>query len=253
MNLSLRDIFQIGKNAVQLFPADPDSPCLQLQAFRVLTRGGGATEIATENLGAVPTDKDNPFFWSRRWHNNKYSPNALEFDFPILTMFETFGETPTTPFVKPFGRTYTIELAVFDKYQDDCVDGTYTGCKARTINDIYLDTGTLLDSVLQYFGGMVIAATATDSTPKLYYKPWLVSAYELGAIGPYNVTDMIGNQLFAQNKQVRFSRVDRFAANKIFGTKCQIVFTTNNCETIDYDLELPDFGTLAFEAGCRNS
>jgi hypothetical protein len=251
MNLSLRDIFQIGKNAVQLFPANPESPCLQLQAFRVLTRGGGATEIATENLGAVPTDKDNPFFWSRKWHNNKYSPNALEFDFPILTMFETFGETSTTPFVKPFGRTYTIELAVFDKYQDDCVDGKYTGCKARTINDIYLDTGTLLDSALRYIGGTVGATTA-DGVERIYYRPWLESAYALGGVGAYNITWMLGNQLFAQNKAVRFSRVDRFAANNIFGTKCQIVFTTNNCETIDYDLELPDFGTLAFEAGCKN-
>lgn len=251
MNLSLREVFQIGKNAVQLFPANPDNPCLQLQAFRVLTRGGGATEITTENLGAVPTDKDNPFFWSRKWHNNKYSPNALAFDFPILTMFETFGETNTTPFQKPFGRTYTIELAVFDKYQDDCVDGKYTGCKARTVNDIYLDTGTLLDSALQYMGGMV-ETTFADGSKKWYYRPWLEYATAQGIVGPNNITSIIGSVLNAQNKQVRFSRVDRFAANKIFGTKCQIVFTTNNCETIDYNLELPDFGSVAFEAGCRN-
>ena len=54
------------------------------------------------------------------------------------------------------------------------------------------------------------------------------------------------------NKQVRFSRVDRFATQKIFGTKCQIVFMTNNCETIDYNLELPDFGAVGFEAGRTN-
>lgn len=251
MNLSLRDIFQIGKNAVQLFPANPDNPCLQLQAFRVLTRGGGATEIGTENLGAVPTDKGNPFFWSRKWHNNGYSPNALTFDYPILTMFETVGETGTTPFVKPFGRIYTIELAVFDTYQEDCVGGKHTGCKARTINDIYLDTGILLDSVLQYFGGTV-QATVDGGTAKMYYKPWLESALALGAISSYSNVFPLGNQLNPQNKQVRFARVDRYATQKIFGTKCQIIFTTNNCETIDYDLELPDFGSVAFEAGCRN-
>ena len=251
MNLSLRDIFQIGKNAVQLFPANPESPCLQLQAFRVLTRGGGSTEIGTDNLGAVPTDKDNPFFWSRKWHNNGYKPGALTFDYPILTMFETFGETVTTPFVKPFGRTYTIELAVFDTYQEDCVDGKYKGCKARTINDIYLDTGTLLDTALQYFGGMV-EATVDGGAAKMYYKPWLESSLAAGVITTYNIAGMLGNQLYSQNKAVRFSRVDRFATQKIFGTKCQIVFTTNNCETIDYNLELPDFGSVAFEAGCTN-
>ena len=251
MNLSLRDIFQIGKNVIQLFPANPESPCLQLQAFRVLTRGGGATEIGTENLGAVPTDKDSPFFWSRKWHNSGYSPNALTFDYPILTMFETVGETTTTPFVKPFGRTYTIELNVMDKYADACVDGAYSGCKARTINDIYLDTGILLDSVLQYLGGMV-EAVVDGGAAKMYYGPWLESALALGAVSSYTITGILGNQLNPQNKQVRFSRVDRFATQKIFGTKCQIVFTTNNCETIDYDLELPDFGSVAFEAGCRN-
>lgn len=251
MNLSLRDIFKISKNAVQVFPENRERPCLQLQAFRVLTRGGGATEIATENLGAVPTDKGNPFFWSRKWHNSKYNPNALTFDFPILTMFEVFGETMTTPFQKPFNRTYTIELAVFDRYQDDCVDGTKSGCKARTINDIYLDTGTLLDSVLQYYAG-IVGATTADGVQRIYYKPWIEAAHGIGAIGDYTINWMLGNQIFPQNKQVRFSRVDRFAANKIFGTKCQIVFTTNNCETIDYNLELPDFGSVAFEAGCKN-
>jgi len=251
MNLSLRDFYQIGRDAVRLFPANAERPCLQLQAFRVLTRGGGATEIGTENLGAVPTDKDNPFFWSRKWHNNKYHPDALTFDYPILTMFETFGETAQTPFNPPLGRQYTIELAVFDTYQDDCVNGKYTGCKARTINDIYLDTGTLLDSVLQYIGGMVEATIGTGEA-QMYYRPWLVSAHALGAIADYNVTNMLGAQLNPLNKQVRFSRVDRFATQKIFGTKCQIVFMTNNCETIDYNLELPDFGTVGFEAWRTN-
>lgn len=248
MNISLRDLFQIGKDAVRLFPANTERPCLQLQAFRVLTRGGGATEIGTDNLGAVPTDKDNPFFWSRKWHNNKYSPNALTFDFPILTMFETFGETVQTPFNIPFGRQYTIELAVFDTYQDDCVNGKHTGCKARTINDIYFDTGLLLDSVLRYFGGMV-EATMANGEKKLYYRHWLENAHARGAVSDYNISGLLLNQLSPLNKQVRFSRVDRFATQKIFGTKCQIVFQTNNCEAIEYDLELPDFGTVGFEAG----
>ena len=251
MDLTLPKIYQFGKESVQLFPENTDKPCLQLQAFRVLTRGGGATEITTETLGGVPSDKNGPFFWSRKWHNNKYNPNALTFDFPILTMFETIGESKTSPFQSPFGQTYSIELAVFDVYKEDCVDGSKTGCAARTINEIYLDTGTLLNSVLEYFSKIVNVRFA-DGCTGLYNSDWLEAAKARGIVGNYDIIGYLSATLAPMNKQVRFARVDRFAANNIYGTKCIIEFPVNVCQAIDYNFELSDFGANGFEVGCKN-
>ena len=251
MDISILDFYNIGKNAVQLFPAgSPPKPCLQPQAFRVLQRERG-TELAAENLGAVPTDKDTPFFWSRKWHNNKYNPNALAFEFPILTMYEIIGVTESSPFSKGFKRSYTIEISVLDVYKDDCVSGTKTGCQARPVNQIFLDTGAILDSILQYYGQVVGATTSADPAEKLYYKPWLDAQKLSGAITSFNVKYDLQNTLNTNNKALRFVRVER-PTQKIYGTKTQVTFTTSNCPTIAYDGSLQNFGLLSFESGCKN-
>lgn len=251
MDISILDFYNIGRKAVQLSPiGSPPKPCLQPQAFRVLQRERGA-ELASDNLGAVPTDKDTPFFWSRKWHNNKYSPNALAFEFPILTMYEIIGITGSSPFSKGFKRSYTIEISVLDVYKDDCVGGTKTGCKSRPVNQIFIDTGIILDSILQYFGGVVGATTSADPVEKLYYLPWLVEQKLSGAISSYDVRYDLQNTLNANNKELRFVRVER-PTQKIYGTKTQVTFTTTNCLTTAYDESLPDFGLLSFEAGCKN-
>lgn len=252
MNLSLSDIFRIGRDAVRLFPANAERPCLQLQAFRVLTRGGGAAEIGTDTLGAVPTDKDSPFFWSHKWENARFSPNALTFNYPILTMFEIAGETGSSPFRPPYWRDYAIELAVFDTYRDDCVQGKHSGCEARTVNHIYADTEFLLDSALQYFGQTVVATTDRDETPKVYYGPYLQAEKDAGRIGTFEVRYRLVQHLNEMNKTVRFAPVDRFATQKVFGTRCIINFRTNTCPAAAYNTELEGFGTVAFEAGCKN-
>lgn len=250
MDISLTDFFRIGRSAVQLYPAlSPPQPCLQLQAFRVLQLARG-NEIGTDNLGAVPADKDTPFFWSRKWHNSKYNPNALAFEYPLLTMFDIVSETKTSAFSAGFKRCYTIEIAVLDVYKDDCVDGSKVGCSARTINQIFMDTEMLLNSVLQYFGRIVSAITSADPVEKLYYLPWLEAKKIAGEI-TYQVKYDLQNTLNTNNPNMRFSRVEK-PTNKIFGTKTQVQFCTNNCPTIMYDTSLSDFGTLAFEAGCKN-
>ena len=244
MNISLKDFYRIGRDAVKFFPANAECPCLQLQAFRVLTRGG-SQEITTDSLGAIVSDKGGPFFWSRKWNEAKSSPNAITFDYPILTMFEVIGETGTSPFVKPFYRDYTIEIAVLDVYKDDA--GRQSGCKARTVNDIYIDTGRMLDAVLAYFGG-IVEATFANGARRIYYKPYLEA--NIGA--QYDISGMLLNTINSANKQVRFSRVDRFATNNIYGTKCQIIFRENSCDDISFNTQIPDFGVIGFEPGCTN-
>lgn len=249
MEISLLDLYRIGRNAVQLHPAQsPVRPCLQLQAFRVLQRERG-TEVGTDNLGALPTDKDNPFFWSRKWHNNKYNPNNIEWEWPLFTMFELVSETTEAPFSGGFGRCYTLELSVLDIFKEDCCGPGGIGCDARPINQIFLDTETLLDSVLRYFGGIVIATTTADPVPKIYYRPWLVANFLPGQI---NIQYELLVTLNTNNKNVRYARVER-PTQKIYGTKTQVKFCTKNCgPAINFDLTLPDFGLLSFESGCKN-
>jgi hypothetical protein len=204
-------------------------------------------------LGAVPADKDNPFFWSRDWHNLKYSPSKLKWSWPLLTMYELIAENKKSVFQKGKKRCYTVEIAVLDVFKEDCTTGMakYSACDSRTVNQIYLDTETMLDGVLQYFGGIVIATTSANATPTIYFKPWLDAQVTAGTITGYNPVYDLQNSLNAANPNTRFTRVE-MPAQKIYGTKTQVVFCTTNCPDIDFNLALPDFGTLAFEAGCRD-
>jgi len=252
MNLSLLDLYRIGKSAVQLYPANPESPCLQPQAFRVLQKQRGI-EVGTPNWGAVASDWNSPFFWSRKWHNKQYNPNNLEVEGPIVFMYDFQSEVESSLFAgNGFKRCYTIEIGVLDVYHEDCVHGTEIGCRARSVNQIFADTGEILDSVLLYFGKMVGAVTNVDPVEKMYYLPNLQYLKTSGAITAFNVMYNFGNTMNAANPNMRFQRVEFSATQKIYGTMTTFKFCTNNCPTIEYDNTLEDFGLLSFEAGCRD-
>ena len=251
MDLNITDFYRVLMDSVKLFPLiNPAKPCLQLQTFRVLASERGQ-EIGTDTIGAVMAEKDTPFFWSRAWHNAKYSPNSILFNWPVLTAFEVLNEAKT-PFVGSFRRTYTVEISVLDVFKHDCVAGDKTGCMARTINQIYLDTEMLLDSVFRYLGKVVVATTSADPVPKVYYLPWLEAQKTAGEITSYDATYYLESTLNSLNKdgiqQVRVEMPTQY----IYGTRARIIFGTNNCPMVEYDLSLPDFGTIAFEAGCKN-
>lgn len=251
MNLTLEDFYRIGRNAVRLFPAEtPVKPCRQLQAFRVLQHSRGS-ELGAANLGAVATDKDNPYFWSIKWHNNKYNPNALAFDFPVLTMFEVFSETSGSPFEQSFNNCPNVEIAVLDVYREDCVDGKQTGCAARTVNGIYKDTGDLLLKTLQYFGQSVIATTDVAPDPMVYTLPWLETAQAEGDIASFSVESELISMMNANNRNIRFMRVE-MPSQKIYGTKVQVKFCSLTCPEVEFKYNINDYGVLAFEAGCRD-
>lgn len=249
--LSISDFLQVSKDAVRLFPlVNPQRKCLQLQTFKVLSQARGA-EIGSENLGAVPSEKDTPFFWSRAWEEAGFNPNALTFAWPVLTVFEIVNESQQTVFQKGYARSYTLEISVLDIYKDDCVLGKNTGCEARPVNQIYLDTEVLLDSFFQYLTEVIVAKTSADPTPKVYYEPWLKAQVLSAAITSYNMLYSLGNTLAAKNKGVTFARVE-YPAQKIYGTKSQIVFTSSVCPTVTYETSAPSFALVPFEAGCRD-
>lgn len=250
--LSLLDLFRIGMNAVKMFPlVNPVRKCLQLQTFRVLQKARG-DELGTDNLGAVATDKDNPFFWSRAWARLKSNPNSLKYDYPLLTMFEVSNETGMGLFSKGFKRTYTIEIAALDLFREDCTGPGKKGCEARPINQIFIDTEMLLDSALQYFGKTVIATTSDHPvTPKVYYLPYLKAQKDAGVITSYAVKYALEASLNTANARTRFARVE-YPLKGIYGTKAMLSFVTQNCPVVTYNTNLPDFGSASFEAGCQD-
>ena len=91
-----------------------------------------------------------------------------------------------------------------------------------------------------------------DGCTGLYNSDWLEAAKARGIVGNYDIIGYLSATLAPMNKQVRFARVDRFAANNIYGTKCIIEFPVNVCQAIDYNFELSDFGATGFEIGCKN-
>lgn len=249
MNLSISDFYRICRNAVIFSPpTSPVKPCLQLQAFRVLQRDPRTnSEIGTDTLGAVPTDKGMPFFWSRKWSLAKSEPGGLSYGYPLLTAFEIINETDSAIFQGKASRTYTIELSVLDSFRPELFKGKVTACDGRPINQIFLDTEYLLDSALKYIGGSVIATTTGDPRQKVYYKPFL------DAVMPGNYTSVldVGQHLGGINQSLRFARVE-YPVKNIFGTKVQIKFKAQSCPTIDFTTAVPDLDKIGFEAGCQD-
>lgn len=248
-DFSLTDLYMIGRTAVQLYPENPERPCLQPKAFRVL-QTGHSNEISSSNLGAVPTDKDSPFFWSKKWMQEKYNPNKLGFEWPILTMYH-IGDNGGNVFQPGMSTyVYNIQLAVLDLYRKDCVNGSIRGCNARQVNQIYIDTATILKSILQYFKGIVIANTDRQPKDRIYYLPALIAQRQAGNIRMINVVRELQEVLSNENRQINFEPVDE--SSGIHGTTCRIMFPTRNCDIAQFKCEATDYGTVGFESGNFN-
>lgn len=251
MNLTISDFYRICRNAVRLFPAtSPPQRCRQLQTFRVLQRDPRQNaEVGTDTFGAVPTDKDSPFFWSRKWELAQFKPDKLAYEYPAFVAFEIVNETTGDIFVGKASRTYTMELSVLDVFNPELCKQPSTSrpCDGRTINQIFLDTELLLDSVLKYIGGTVIATTTADPVQKVYNKAMLESLLP----NDHTVILDLGTIWKSRNPKMNFSRVE-YPVKNIFGTKTRFQFVVDNCATISFNDTVGDIGTIGFEAGCSN-
>lgn len=249
-NLTILDFYRVCRNGVRLFPATvPAKTCLQLNAWRVLQRDPRLMlEIGTDTLGAVPTDKDTPFFWSRLWEQRKFDPGALGYTYPLMTAFEIVNETNGNghPFDGNTSRQYTVELAVLDVFKPDaCKTPNPGACDGRPVNQIFLDTELLLDSMLRYIGGTVIGTTTANPTPMVYNRMYLET------LPGHNITMDIGAVWKSKNTKLVFSRVE-YVAKNIYGTKCRFTFVADKCPTIQFNPSIADPKLIGFEAGCSN-
>jgi hypothetical protein len=247
MNATKTDFFNALKGAVMFSPAN-EMKCRQLQTFRVLEQGGGA-QLAASNFGATICDKSKPYFWSRAWHNAKYSP-TISFEFPVLAIIEK-TYTVDKPISRFNSRCYEFNISVLDKYTADCEKMKCSGCNGRTINEIYEDTETLLFSALGYLRDVVEATLSPGDEQGYYHTGMLAQMVTDGTINEYAAGKGFGNQLENNLKNAQAYKT-AIGVEALYGNAITVQICFQNCETTEYNFEsLPDFGVLAQEAGCQ--
>jgi hypothetical protein len=144
--------WNILKEFVIFHPADAERPCMQLQTWGLLRNL--EANLNDAGLGMTIRDKGKPTFFSRRWAESGYNPNAIRADGPYLVanlidMASTHGNRNSrTDYV-------TFDLAVLDNLIDPKVRAT--ACAGRNEIEIFQDAWTILQQVFAYLKGIVHA------------------------------------------------------------------------------------------------
>lgn len=247
MNASPLHFFEVFKQAVMFSPSN-DWKCKQLQSFRVMRKNAGAM-LQDSNLGATICDRTKPYFWSKAWHLAKYNPNKVVWEYPLLVISEkSFGVE--RPFDAVGKRTYDYQIAVVDRYTENCEKGRCEGCDGRTVDEIYIDTERLLFGALRFLSNSRYATV--DGEEGVWNMEYLQYLSEEGEIGTYAEGKDFGGLIASANQQISGYRVIIEAA-KVYGTAVNIKAGFKYCEDTCYDFAgLPEFTSLAVEAGCKN-
>lgn len=248
MKPTLPDFFLALKQAV-MFSPKADMKCKQLQALRVSPREYGQ-ELASDNLGATICDRDKPFFWSRRWELAKFNPNQITWEYPLLFASELSISTKNA-MSNASERTYSFQVAVLDRYSEDCDKGKCQGCEGRTVNEIFYDTETLLHSVVRYLATVTEATTDMDATGfwGRAYLDWLI---DQGKIGGYTPGMDWGGIMGVENKGAVSYRT-AIESLRVYGTAIDITVTVKGCGEPTFDFSTcPDPVLIAQEAGCKD-
>lgn len=230
MTLYATDLYNALKDAVRYSPDKEAGRCLQLQTFRVLAHDG-AIEMAQEPFGGTTCDRDTPYFYSRAWERAGY-PQRVTAELPILTAFESSARI-NDGFTSPSKTAYTVALTVWDKYDQAKTSPRCEGCAARTVNQIFADTETLLQSVLRYLQNMVEATV--DGSEKAHFNHERLKAIKaLGYLAEFQITGQWTHMLSPNNKQIPIYRQQR-VADFYYGTTAIINFEARSCEPIAFD------------------
>ena len=233
MIISKDIIYRAFKEAAMYSPA-ADLKCRQLQAFRVLERGG---LLSAENLGATICDLPKNWFWSRVWEASRVK-TKVTFEFPLLLVIER-GWTASNPMQGKGKQCTTYNITVLDKYTEGCEKGNCSGCEGRTVNDIYQDTEYLLFQAIAYLSGMKFITV--DGETYSIHKDELAAHIDSGAITDY--TDGKGWGMIVANdtKQGEGYRTS-IEAEKLFGTSINLTICNDHCYVDGWDFSKATFG-----------
>lgn len=245
---TLNDFYTALLSSVKYYPRAA-MLCKWPQTWRVLQLSFGS-EVTTPNLGAIICDKDKPFFWSRKWHEAQYNPNAVTFNWPLLYAFERPGYIEDLLTGSP-SWVYPIEIGVIDVLTDDIKGRKCQDCNARSVNEIYQDTQTILAGCLEYARNTRLYELDGSGTLAYLNDDYVARGLEYGSItsaakkGP-GILDASAHL----NKQAQFFRIER--TEKLYGTAVTLSVKLPQCETVGWNFEQTDYGTLAQDAGCKN-
>lgn len=146
--------WNILKEFVIFHPANA-RPCMQLQTWGLLRNL--EANLNDPGLGMTIRDKGKPGFFSRRWAESAYNPNAIRCDGPYLVanlidISSEYGNRNLRT------DTVTFDLAVLDNLKDP--KARATACDGRNEVEVFQDTWALLSQVFAYLKG-IVQATVT--------------------------------------------------------------------------------------------
>mgnify|MGYP003402310984 CR=1 FL=1 len=234
MSIITKDLIIRALKESVMYSPQAEMKCRQLQAFKVLERGG---LLVSENLGATICDLNKDWFWSRVWSANKVKAGKINWDFPLLVVIER-GFTAASPLVNKGKQCVTYNISVLDKYTADCEKGACGGCSGRTINDIYADTEYLLFQALSYISGMKFITVG--STVYSMHDGELQKHLDSGAITSYTEGKGWGYIVANDTKSAEGYKTS-IEAEGIFGTSINVTICNDRCYVDGFDFTKATF------------
>lgn len=234
MSVITKDLVIRALKEAAMYSPQADLKCRQLQAFKVLERGG---LLVSENLGATICDLNKDWFWSRVWSANKVKASRINWDFPLLVVIER-GFTAANPLNNKGKQCVTYNISVLDKYTADCEKGSCQGCAGRTINDIYADTEYLLFQALSYVSGMKFITIG--STGYSMHQDELTKHLNSGAITTYIDGKAWGSIVSNDTKSAEGYKT-AIEAESIYGTSINVTICNDRCYVDGFDFSKATF------------
>lgn len=229
----LRTIYRLLNEAVRYYP-ETTPAYMRPDTFAVVEEW---SDVNSANLLKTVADKDKPFFFSRKWAQLNYRASAVTYDFPAVLTYDTQTVTNNLFSTTTTKRVYTLDLLVVDKWDDMCKKLN------RTRNDLFLDTESILDHILNYFSN-VIYAVVDGGEDGYYHTGWLQQAVTDGEITSYQETNYKTKQLkqnFVRNNESTTMERWAGAMQDLYGVRFTFNIDATICLEGDFDFSILDY------------
>lgn len=232
-DIGLHDVYELLKEFVKNYP-NHSNRCRRLQTFAVLE---SVTQLNTENLGKTILDKNKPFFFSREWASKQHNPSKLSFNFPALIAFDR-GTTFVDPFSKKIKTCYSLDIGVFDKFDQDCADkksGCKDPCASRVPSEIFKHTQDFLMTLFAFLCDLI--CVKKDGKNKWYHKGYYQANKEdIGGKICNKTTGRFQQMLKRKNPNLSGDRFEG-GINCLYGTYVNIKLCFDCCGQYSYSPE----------------
>lgn len=235
--LTPEHFYSILRDFVVFYPKKEYS-CQRPNTFLVVPE---YSTLISPNLGIRQYDKDKVYFWSRSWELSQYNQNTVDWEYPLMIVWEMSGVWENLLQNREIDKEYTFEIGVLDTFQEEC-DNKFDYCSQRTKYEIFKDTERILTDLFLYLRKVkcytVDGATRYlhEDAPAILLNEGRIDMYELDR--PNTVAfenDMRNAFRNTQNKVARFDGQD---GQGIYGTliKATIIFS-EDCTVSEFNFD----------------